>query len=102
MDVAGFIDLLTDTGLDVTPLEVAEALWLARYASPPSPAAGTPPATPPESTVIPEPPADTDQAPAPSARVPVYLPAGAGAGARQARLAGSGLPVPIPASTALP
>ena len=30
MDVAGFVDLLTRSGLDVTPLEIAEALWLAR------------------------------------------------------------------------
>jgi hypothetical protein len=34
MNVVGFIDLLTKSGLDVTPLEVAEALWLARYATP--------------------------------------------------------------------
>jgi len=100
MDVAGFIDLLTDSGLDVTPLEVAEALWLARYASPPPSAAGVPAGTPPESTITPEPPADAGKAPAAPARVPVYLPVGAGA--RQARLAGTGMPVPIPASTAMP
>jgi len=105
MDVAGFIDLLTDSGLDVTPLEVAEALWLARYVSPPPAGVQTPPGSAVTPAVPQETPGDSEPElatpPAP-AGLPVYLPAGAAIGARQARLAGTGMPVPIPASTALP
>ena len=82
MDVAGFIDLLTRSGLDVTPLEVAEALWLARYAAPP--ARQAPGEPPPPAPPGPEPEAeaphgagdrDAGTPRAPSDRLPVYLPA---------------------------
>ncbi len=107
MDVAGFIDLLTRSGLDVTPLEVAEALWLARYATPPErQAAAEPPRrTPPEQE-----PESADQAVAgdrasgtahaATDRLPVYLPASSATG--RASLGGTGMSVPVPASTALP
>jgi tetratricopeptide (TPR) repeat protein len=103
MDVAGFIDLLTRSGLDVTPVEVAEAIWLARYATPPGPQTRTEPQrrTPPR----PEP-ADADQAGSlgipgtATDRLPVYLPSPPAAG--YTSLTGAGVSVPVPASTALP
>ena len=102
MDVAGFIDLLTKLGLDVTPLEVAEAFWLGRYAAPPAPQApGVPPPQPPGE---PEPEAGvSDQeygtSRASADRLPVYLPPSADPG--RTSLTGTGMSVPVPASTAL-
>jgi tetratricopeptide (TPR) repeat protein len=104
MDVAGFIDLLTKSGLDVTPIEVAEAIWLARYASPPVRQAPAEPAP-----QLPEEPETEDQdgasdqhgaSRAPADRLPVYLPSSANA--VQMSLSGTGMPVPVPASIALP
>lgn len=107
MDVAGFIDLLGRSGLDVAPLEVAEALWLARYAAPPvrqAPQEPSPPARPEQE---PEPEAqdeaggwDTGTVHAPADRLPIYLPSPPGMG--QIGLTGTGTSIPVPASTALP
>jgi len=107
MDVAGFIDLLSRSGLDVTPLEIAEALWLARYAAPPARQAPGEPLPP--ARLEPEPEPETqDEADgwesgtlrAPADRLPIYLPSSPGTG--RTGLTGRGMSVPVPASTALP
>lgn len=36
MNIAGFIDLLDRAGLDAYPVQISEAIWLARYAQPPA------------------------------------------------------------------
>ena len=107
MDVAGFVDLLTRSGLDVTPLEIAEALWLAGYAAPPARQApgDRPPPAPPGREPEAEPPdgagdRESGTPRAPSDRRPVHLPAAPGPG--WTSLTGTGIPVPVPASTALP
>ena len=107
MDVAGFVDLLTRLGLDVTPLEIAEALWLAGYAAPPARQApgDRPPPAPPGREPEAEPPdgagdRESGTPRAPSDRRPVHLPAAPGPG--WTSLTGTGIPVPVPASTALP
>jgi hypothetical protein len=105
LDVSGFAEMLTRAGLDITPLEVAEVLWLAQYASPAASAAADgrdalPPAEP-------RPAGATEwrqrQKPGPSrpARVRLHLPRETGDTA-QAQPAGSGTQVRVPASTALP
>jgi tetratricopeptide (TPR) repeat protein len=107
VNVAGFIDLLTRSGLDVTPLDVAEVLWLARYATPPArQAPGEPPHAPPD----PDP--GEAEAPseagngesgtpgAPADQLPLHLPWSSGTG--RISLTGPGVSVPVPASTALP
>jgi tetratricopeptide (TPR) repeat protein len=109
MDVAGFADLLSRSGLDVTPLEIAEALWLAGYATPPAQQA--PPGGPPP-PVLPEPEDDAQEAAgdqesgplnATADQLPVYLPSAPGGGRTgQTGLTGKGMSVPVPASTALP
>ena len=103
MDVAGFIDMLTESGLDVTPLEVAEALWLARYATPPARQAPGEPLPPPEpdgKTQLGASDDDDGTSHAPADRLPVYLPPSPGKG--RTSLTGTGMSVPVPASTALP
>ncbi|MGA2829706.1 MAG: SAV_2336 N-terminal domain-related protein, partial [Streptosporangiaceae bacterium] len=109
MDVAGFIDLLSRSGLDVTPLEIAEALWLARYAAPPARQAPGEPLPPARLEPEPEPEPETqDEADgwesgtlrAPADRLPIYLPSSPGTG--RTGLTGRGMSVPVPASTALP
>ncbi|MGD0069655.1 MAG: hypothetical protein ABSB76_40360, partial [Streptosporangiaceae bacterium] len=108
MDVAGFIDLLTKSGLDVTPLEVAEAIWLAQYAAPPArQAAGEPaPQLPEEQEPQTEGQAGVgDQRGAsrePADRLPVYLPSSVSAVWTSPAGTGTGMPVPVPASIALP
>jgi tetratricopeptide (TPR) repeat protein len=112
MDVAGFIALLDRAELEMTPLEVAEVIWLARYAqSPHKPGEARPEgagetsrsAQPAQSAEREEaeggrPPEDAgEQGP----RMPLYLPgppgsAGRGLGWRSTH------PVRVPASTALP
>ena len=106
MNVAGFIDLLTKSGLEVTPLDVAEALWLARFATPPARRApGEPPPTPPEPEPEAEVPPEARNGESgtprmPTDQLPLHLPSSSGTG--RASLIGSGLSIPVPASTALP
>jgi len=105
MNVGGLVDLLTRSGLDVTPLEVAEALWLARYATPPaSQAPGEPPVPPeaePEAEAPPEVSRGESGTPRPPAeQLPLYLPSSPGTGG--SGLLGTGRSIPVPASTALP
>ena len=114
MDCAGFATLLNQSGLDLTPLEVAEAFWLARIAVPPaepghSAAAGAPTA------VARGPAAGADQqeaqlpgglaGPPPGQqanraepRFELHLPGGP----RDAAPGVAGVAVRVPASTALP
>ncbi len=107
MNVAGFIDLLTKSGLDVTPVDVAEALWLARYATPPARQAPAQP--PPQTPGEPEPEAaaqagagdgESGTLRVPADRLPLYLPSSPGTG--RSSLIGTGMSIPVPASTALP
>jgi tetratricopeptide (TPR) repeat protein len=100
MDVEGFADLLTRAGVDVTALEIAEALWLGQYA--------TTAASPDLSESVPEPPpaAVGPAAPERTGPVPLHLPLAPAAeratAASPASTADNWMPVPVPASTALP
>jgi len=110
MDIAGLIHLLNRVGLDVTPLEVAEAVWLAQYASPPAGQHGASaegPAAPAAETAAAtaRPSAardgtggggDEDQ----GRRLPLHLPPGPGT--REGQIASTALPVRVPAAAALP
>lgn len=97
--------MLTGAGLDITPLEIAEVLWLAQYAAPAAQAVARDRDDLPQS----EPrPADTAewrerQEPGPSrpARVRLHLPRETG-NAAHGQPAASGTQVRVPASTALP
>jgi len=106
MDLAGFIDLLDKADLDLTPIEVAEALWLARYATPTTRVVtGEPdkhgqapsPQDPPERRQLSQ---ESGPSPGAEARLPLYLPTATGA--MQPQRTGTGARVRVPASTALP
>jgi Tetratricopeptide repeat len=110
MSIAGFIALLDRAGLEPTPLEAAEAIWLARYAQPPD----TSQAQPGEShetaaeesirSSAPDAGADNGQQvePAGSRRLlPLYLPPPPGS-PLATRPAPGTVPVRMPESTALP
>jgi hypothetical protein len=105
-DLAGFIDLLSKADLDLTPVEVAEALWLARYAIPTAHTVtserGQRPAAPPPDDLSEggQPGRESGPSPGIEARLPLYLPTASGAA--QAQTAGTGMRVRVPASTALP
>src|ERR1700677_357286 len=110
MDVADFMALLDRAGLDLSPTEVCETLWLAQYATPPpaepsaelsaelSAGTGHERDSPGSAGAV----TDTPDLPEPerARRVPLYLPA-VGAGVLSGTGA-AGQRVRMPASTALP